>query len=108
MKTRKIEVSKEGFTGFIEVELLSYPQRLRLLSSLKYKISDGEVKTTDETFEMIAKQVEALMAHTKAVEIKHGDQTFTSLEELGMYNEGAPLLTELSAEFMRGASLGKA
>ena len=107
MKTRKIEVNKDGFSGFVEVALLSYPERLRLISSMKYQFSDGEVKPTGEALETVAKQVEVVIANTKSCEIKYGEQTFTSLEELSIYNEAAPLLTELAGEFFRGASLGK-
>lgn len=107
MKTRKIEVNKDGFSGFVEVAQLSYPERLRLISSMKYQYSDGEVKPTTETLELIAKQVEALLQNVKSCEIKYGDMVFSSLDEVGMYNEGAPILTELAGEFFKGASLGK-
>lgn len=107
MKTKKYTVDDEHFVGSVETKLLSYPERLRLIAKMR-TLYKGE-GLTDESFELMARQVEIFCENVTGCEITHKEskQTFNDIAEIGLFNEGAQLINTLSAEFLKGESLGK-
>lgn len=107
MKTKRYSINDDHFEGFIETKLLGYPERLRLIAKLRAVYSGEEV--SEHSFEVMARQVEIFCESVTACEVKHKPtgQVFNSVMELGIYNEGALLINTLSAEFLKGETLGK-
>jgi hypothetical protein len=106
MKTKKYTIEDEHFSGFVETKLLSYPERLRLLAKIRIIMSDAN---SSDSFEAMARQVEVMLENVTGCEITHKatGQVFKDLSELGFYNEGSVLISNLSAEFLKGETLGK-
>ena len=107
MKTKRYNLDDDHFLGFIETKMLSYPERLRLIAKLKQAYKGDEL--TDDAFEVMARQVEVFTENVTSCDVKHKPtgQEFKDVSELGLYNEGALLLNTLSAEFLKGETLGK-
>lgn len=111
MKVVEHKVSNEHFEGSVSISVPSYSERLRLMKSLNFKVAeDGKVEANEDTLEKIACSVDKLSEHVKSVSIKvkSSGESINSLDDLGVYQEGAQVLSDLTVYLTRGLTLGNA
>lgn len=107
MKLIEHKVDNEFFEGTVKLTVPSYSDRLRIMKELNFKVVDGRVESNEDTLEKLALSVDKLTTYVKevCVQVKKTGEILTSLDDLGMYQEGAVLLSELTAYLSRGATL---
>lgn len=98
-------------SGMIEVEILPYAKRLRLLSQMNLKIDKETNKvSTDESgaLERIAASIEMLKDHVKKMdcEIKETKEKL-DFDDLCLLAEAQEILIKAGTDLVQGASLGK-
>lgn len=92
---------KSPFSGFVEVEIPSYTERMDILKSLNFSDKDGiNVESGQKVIKLVEK-------HVVNVSLSFGEsEKINSLEELGYYKEGTELINGISAIIVQGIPLG--
>lgn len=109
MRTIKYEPDVEGFSGYVELKVPKYSQRLRLLGKMGVKVSpDGTVEQAgDDSIEKMADLVDELEQYVEEVRLKFGTKKIESYEDLQFYQEGAAIINGLINAIAQGISLSK-
>lgn len=98
---KKIEIDQNGFKGNVEIDIPKFMERTALMRSV---VSDG----TDLVDQI--KQAEGLVNackdRVKNIDLKAGQNHFSSLDDLEMYNEGMSIIYHLGGLIINGLPLG--
>lgn len=111
-KTTKVEFTDHPVvSGYVEVKIPFYQERLRILKELDYQIgAEGKLEASSgDVFERMAKTVEVVQRFVSSVSltVKEGGQQITSLDEVLSYDELQDLISPISLVIIRGLKLGK-
>jgi len=87
------------FKGEIEVEMMTYQERLGTAKAIGLVDDDNALDKSDEIIALVAKRV-------KSVDVKAGDIEIKSLDELGYYKEGSDIINDIGRLVMQGIPLG--
>lgn len=113
MKEFKFVPKKEsGFEGNIMVKVPKYKERMKLLRECNFKLdAEGNVGSGMEQFDSIDKLISITESNVSSVSLVYGEGdgacSIDSIEELGYYQEGVELITELGNLILSGFALGK-
>lgn len=107
MKLIEHKVDNEFFEGTVKLTVPSYVERLRIMKELNFKVVDGKVESNEDTLEKLAMSVEKLEKFIKEVliKVKSTGEILTSVDDLGAFQEGAVVISELTAYLSRGVAL---
>jgi hypothetical protein len=102
MKEIKYIPTVEGFSGYIILNLPGHEERTR--KALMLGNDQDKVKSTMTFFANVKE-------HTKEVNLTFGEGedavSFSSIDELGYYEEGFEVINELGLVLTKGPKLGK-
>lgn len=104
-----IPEEKSGFTGYVEIRMPKYKERLGLIKGLDLKTdSKGEVELGSDTMDKAIKFAEIAESHVESVKLQHPkvDSEITSLDDLDMYEEGTMILQKITGVILNGVKLG--
>ncbi len=99
----------ETLEGFVEIKLLKYNDRMKVLESLNLKPNkEGEVTVNKDTIDQLSKIRERLVDQITKVDLKHKDSGlhFKSLDDLEYYEEYQEVVNSLSGILLNGVKLG--
>lgn len=96
--------SKRAFSGYLEVEVPNYLDRLKLKREVKANLKEDLGDDDDFDWELYG--YEMVKKCVSEISLKHGSTEITSLEELSFYKEGGLLLAEVVTLITNGPSLG--
>lgn len=102
----KKEIKKENYKATIEIDLLPYSERIKLLKSLNFKVnSEGVVDSPEMT------QIEEMLNVTKSrivsVNVKFGKKEITDINEMEFYAEWTEIINECMGVVVHGVKLGE-
>lgn len=103
----KKEIKKENYKAIVEIELLPYSERMKLIKSLNFKINnDGQVENYG--IDQIDEITRVTKERIKSISVKYGNKKeITTLEELEYYQECSEILNECITHVMNGVKLGE-
>lgn len=104
--------AESPISGRVEVKIPTYPERLRLLSKLKFKVDKDTntiVNESSEGLERMAISIEMLESFIVKVdcEIKESKEKLETFHDLCMFAECQDVLVKASTDLIQGISLGK-
>lgn len=99
-------------SGHVEVKIPTYPERLRMLGKLRFKVdkeSNTVVNDDAQGLDRIASSIEMLEGFIVKVdcEIKENKEKIETFHDLCMFAECQDILVKASTELIQGISLGK-
>lgn len=104
MKIVDYKPKNEGFSGELKIKIPTYKERLKMAKTLSLqKISEKE----SDQFGILDGLIDAVKEHIAVIDLKFGEETFKSPDELDYFAEGTELLTEIGQILINGISLGK-
>lgn len=105
MKVFKYKVKSEGWSGEVELKVPSYKERMKMLQSMGLKNLQTEDVGTQ--IEFLGNLIEKLDEAVVSIDVKYGDNSFKSMEELEYIQEAQQLRSEIGSVLINGISLGK-
>jgi len=97
------------FDGFIEVEIPSYKERIKLIKQFKTTVGSDQITITeDQAIDELDKIIELASAKVKAVNlmVEKGSYQFSRLEDLESFAEYPILIGAIGKILLQGISLG--
>jgi hypothetical protein len=98
-------IIKSNYTVTVELKLLKYSERLKLLKELKVTGVDGNIEAD------AINQTEGLIELTKkqviSIKIKTEDKEYNSLDDLEYFAEYQDIMNELMVIVVKGAKMGE-
>jgi len=104
---RIFEVKSEGYTGTIEIEVLKYIDRLKLVQQVNFKESDGKMQTNVESIDSMIRMLEVAPKFVKSVDVFRAidQKKFSSWEDLSL--DGDEVCIEAASAIFHGAKPSK-
>jgi len=98
-------IIKSNYTVTVELKLLKYSERLKLLKELKVTGVEGNIESD------AINQAEGLIELTKkqviSIKIKTEDKEYNSLDDLEYFAEYQDIMNELMVIVVKGAKMGE-
>jgi len=98
-------IIKSNYTVTVELKLLKYSERLKLLKELKVTGVEGNLESDAIV------QAEGLIELTKkqiiSIKIKTAEKEYNSLEDLEYFAEYQDIMSELMGIVVKGAKMGE-
>lgn len=113
MEYKFIPSPKEGqeavWSGHIMLDVPAYKARLEMLRGVQFTQAGQGESESSKNVDTAIKLAEIAEKQVKAVELVHvpSGAKFSSLDELGAYEEGMELIAEVGSIVVRGIKLGK-
>lgn len=102
IKTIEGEEVDSPFTGFVEIQVPTYKERIELLKSLNLSSkSENDIEQGLQMINLVEK-------HVVKVDLKSGGDKFVSLDDLGYCKEGTELINSIGTIIVQGIPLGNA
>ena len=109
MRTHKLEITDNGWSGSVTVRVPKVSDRLKMMNDMNLKLNDqGEIDSANlDVLSVIGKMLPLVKGYVEAVELKYNEIDVTDPEDLEYYNEAIPVLSQIGLFLMQGASLSK-
>lgn len=97
----------DGFKGTVKLKLLTYKEKLQKQQDLGLKIDKNGEVVIEDLGKASSKLIENINKHIVNCNLSYDGVGFTSLDELGYYEEGLVVVLDIAKFLMRGPVLGK-
>lgn len=102
----KKEYIKNGYSVVVELELLKYKDRLRLIKEMNFQVKpDGSID--GNPIDQMERLTESVRKQIKSIKIKTSEKEYTSLDELEYFVEYSEIINELIGIVMNGVKMGE-
>lgn len=113
-KPEQLDEESVGFTGFIEIRMPSYPERLRLpkeigienVANMASEADKDKVRQQMATMEVLAKTAEKIMTYINEVDLVYADgdevTSIKTMDDFFAFPACAGLVTGLCSKFVLG------
>jgi len=106
---KKSDDGEAAYAGHVEIQVLSYPERMAALKSVNVVVQDGKVELKIDPLDASVKVYELVMKQTLSVDLLHRPtgERVVSIEELGYSADGSQLISEIGNMLLGGLRLGE-
>lgn len=98
-------IIKSNFSVEIQLELLKYSERIKLLKEMNFQEKDGKID--GNAVDQASKLEELVKKQIKSIKVKTASKEFNSIEELEYFDEYTEIINELSIIVLRGPKMGE-
>ena len=102
----KKEIKKENYKATVEINLLPYSERIKLLKEMNFKVNnEGSLDSVEMT--QVEKMIEITKSRIVSVNVKVGKKEIYDIEEMEFYAEWSEIINECMSVVIYGVKLGE-
>ena len=103
----KKEWIKNGYSVIVELELLKYKDRIKLIKDMNFQVK-GDGSIDGNPVDQMEKLTDIVRKQIRSIRIKTSEREYTSLDELEYFVEYSEIINELIGVVLNGVKMGEA